>query len=337
MHTILQTGQRRCYDGSGRAIPCEGSGQDGEYESGIPWPEPRFTTSGQTVVDRLTGLTWSKNANPGGFPCTWQEALEQIREFNRQWWCGHSDWRLPNRRELRSLMDYQARKPALPEDHPFTDVFLGWYWSSTSAAINPAYAWYVHMEGARMFYGRKAQEYLFWPVRGTSRVLAATGQRQCFDAAGTPCPCRDTGQDGELRQGIPWPEPRFVREDDLVRDRLTNLAWSRTANLTGQPVSWEGALQAVAGLDAGQDGGPGPWRLPTINELESLVDCSRHTPALPAGHPFTSLQEGYWSATTSFFETDWAWVLYLHKGACGVGHKPGATFHVWPVRAERGG
>jgi len=44
-----------------------------------------------------------------------------------------------------------------------------------------------------------------------------------------------------------------------------------------------------------------------------------------------SLREGYWSSTTSFFETDWAWVLYLEKGACGVGHKPGKTFHVWPV------
>ncbi|HHD64762.1 MAG TPA: DUF1566 domain-containing protein, partial [Desulfobulbaceae bacterium] len=44
-----------------------------------------------------------------------------------------------------------------------------------------------------------------------------------------------------------------------------------------------------------------------------------------------SLQEGYWSSTTSFFETDWAWVLYMKKGACGVGYKPDATFHVWPV------
>ena len=73
------------------------------------------------------------------------------------------------------------------------------------------------------------------------------------------------------------------------------------------------------------------WRLPNISELESLVDCSASQPALPAGHPFTGLREGYWSATTSFFETDWAWVLYLEKGACGVGHKAGKTFFVWAV------
>jgi len=74
------------------------------------------------------------------------------------------------------------------------------------------------------------------------------------------------------------------------------------------------------------------WRLPNINELESLVDASRDSPALPEGHPFKNAREAYWSSTTSFYETDWAYCLYLHKGAVGVGHKPGAEFSVWAVR-----
>ena len=45
-------------------------------------------------------------------------------------------------------------------DHPFENVFLGWCWTSTSAAINPSYAWYVHLEGGRMFFGHKRQSYL---------------------------------------------------------------------------------------------------------------------------------------------------------------------------------
>jgi len=73
------------------------------------------------------------------------------------------------------------------------------------------------------------------------------------------------------------------------------------------------------------------WRLPNINELESLVDCSAHSPALPHGHPFTEVREGYWSSTTSMFEPDWAWALYLTKGAVGVGQKKGAHFSVWGV------
>jgi hypothetical protein len=49
-------------------------------------------------------------------------------------------------------------------------------------------------------------------------------------------------------------------------------------------------------------GGNLQWRLPSINELETLVDCSRHNPALPDGNPFTHVRDGYWSSTTSIFE-----------------------------------
>ena len=91
---------------------------------------------------------------------TGQEALDYIATLNRDKVFGSADWRLPNRRELRSLMSHQTRKPALPERHPFVNVFSGWYWTSTTAAINTAYAWYIHMEGARMFYGLKEQFFL---------------------------------------------------------------------------------------------------------------------------------------------------------------------------------
>ncbi|MGA7982560.1 MAG: hypothetical protein WCA32_20355 [Chromatiaceae bacterium] len=39
-------------------------------------------------------------------------------------------------------------------------------------------------------------------------------------------------------------------------------------------------------------------------------------------------------STSSAFELDWAWALYLDKGAVGVGQKAGAHFHVWAVRDE---
>ncbi len=62
-----------------------------------------------------------------------------------------------------------------------------------------------------------------------------------------------------------------------------------------------------------------PWQMPTINELESLVDASIHSPALPAEHPFSDIQQAYRSSTTSSFETDWSYVLYIVKGAVGGG------------------
>jgi len=328
----VQTGQVTCHDTAGYAIPCPGSGQDGEFRKGISWPVPRFDPEDDIVLDCLTGLVWTMDANLAEFPVTWQEALDHIKEMNRRKAFGFTDWRLPNRRELRSLMSHQTRKPALPQGHPFRNVFSGWYWTSTSAAINPAYAWYIHMEGARMFYGAKTQFFLLWPVRGDGNgVLAATGQKRCYDAGGNVFPCAGSGQDGAFQFGQPWPKPRYEISGDAVIDRLTGLVWHRRADVSGQPVTWSDALAAVARLNR-DAGGSLQWRLPNINELETLVDCSMHSPALPEGHPFTHIREGYWSSTTSMFEPDWAWALYLAKGAIGVGQKRGAHFFAWAVR-----
>jgi hypothetical protein len=327
----LQTGQITCHDVSGNEIPCRGSGQDAEFKKGIPWPSPRFVPKGETVLDNLTGLTWTQNANPAEFPLTWQESLDFVSSMNGEKAFGYFDWRLPNRLELRSLISHQHRKPALPEGHPFSNVLLGWYWTSTTAAINTAYAWYIHMEGARTFYGGKKQFFLLWPCRGEGyKRLRATGQTQCYDASGHIIPCTGTGQDGEFHFGRECPEPRFKVFNEFVIDRLTALCWFKKADLTGGLVTWIEAFDAVARLNLSSMEKV-LWRLPNINELESLVDCSTHSPALTAGHPFKDVQEGYWSSTTSMFERDWAWALYLTKGAIGVGQKRGAHFSVWAV------
>jgi len=327
----FQTGQQTCHDIEGSLIPCAGSGQDAEFRKGMHCPAQRFKQQEDIVLDYLTGLQWAHDANIAEFPMTWQEALNYIHGMNDRKAFGCDDWRLPNRRELRSLMSYQTRKPALPEGHPFRNVFSGWYWTSTTAAINPAYAWYVHMEGARMFYGNKKQYYLLWPVRGKGYgMLPATGQTKCFDSDGNLIPCAGTGQDGEFRIGQPWPAKRFEVQNDAVIDNLTDLCWLKRADFTGEKATWSAALKSVAELNRGS-GGTCRWRLPNINELESLVDCGSYNPALPQGHPFEDIREAYWSSTTSVFEPDWAWALYLTKGAIGVGQKRGIHFHVWLV------
>ncbi len=327
----LWSGLASCWDTAGHPVDCAGSRQDADFQPGHHWPEPRFADHGELIVDLGTGLTWTRNANPMDFPATWSEALDFVRRMNARATHGHTDWRMPNRRELRSLISHAARKPALPANHPFRGVFLGWYWTCTTSALAPAYAWYVHMEGGRMFYGRKDQYCLLWPVRGKSSVLPATGQTICYDEQGREIACSGSLQDGEFRAGVAWPSPRFTILDSGVRDELTGLVWTRSADLAGNPVTWKAALDLAADL-AARDGLP--WRLPSINELESLVDASRHSPALPAGHPFEHVPEACWSSSTSFFEPDWAYCLYFHKGAVGVGYKPNPEFAVWLVRDE---
>jgi hypothetical protein len=330
----LHTGQVTCHDAAGREIACAGSGQDAEWQRGLAWLKPRFVVQGDSVQDRLTGIAWCRDANLAEFPLTWCEALEFVAGLNRRHAFGFTDWRLPNRRELRSLISHQTRRPALVEGHPFQNVFAGWYWSSTSAAISPSHAWYVDLDGGRMFYGGKDQSFMLWPVRGTSTVLAFTGQRQCYDGTGRTMACDGSGQDGEFRSGVPWPAPRFEVRGEAVLDRLTGLVWQSNADLAG-PVIWSDALAQVAELTRNVN--RRQWRLPNINEFESLVDAGTSGPALPLDHPFTGVRDVYWSSTTSLYEPDWAWALYLDKGAVGVGQKQQARFHVWAISEEAPG
>jgi len=328
---VHQTGQVQCYNTAGRQIDCAGTGQDGAYGYGVAWPQPRFETISGSVVDHLTHLMWSRDANPAGYPLTWPEALRFIESLCQQKYLGYDDWRPPNRRELRSLISHQAKNPALPGGHPFANVLLGWYWTSTTAAISPAYAWYVHAEGGRMFYGGKGQPFLVWPVRGAcGDSLAATGQGGCYDAQGADIPCTGSGQDGEHRLGRRWQTGRFETPGDVVRDALTGLVWWRQADMTGERVRWQQALDFALAFNSENDSYT-DWRLPNINELESLVDCGTSRPALPRNHPFSDVKDGYWSSTTSYFETDWAWALYMDKGAIGVGQKKDPHFYVWLV------
>jgi len=329
---VISTGQSICYNTFGHEIPCLSTGQDAAINSGIKHPDRRFQVDKGMVWDSLTGLIWTQNANPNEFPVTWQEALDLTMEMNLNNTLDCNDWRLPNRRELHSLMHYQTKKPSLPPDHPFNNYFLGWYWTSSSAAINPAYAWNIHLEGARMFYSSKDDYRLFWPVRGKGKdVVTVTGQTVCFGQNGGETPCLGSGQDGALQLGRKWPEPRFEDREETVYDRLTNLCWLKEATLTTKPVDWHTALSLVTKMRSQKMYGRSNWRLPNILELESLTDCSQFDPALPTGHLFTEIQNAYWSSTTSFYETDWAWVYYVIKGALGVGYKPKEDFFVWAV------
>ena len=257
--SLPATGQTNCYDASGEQILCAETGQDANYANGILWPDPRFTLHNDVVLDQLTGLFWTRNANLAVFPMNWRESFDFINKMNQENAPGYSDWRLPNRRELRSLMSYQTRLPALPDGHPFCDDFSGWYWSSTTAVINPEYAWYVHMEGARMFYGGKDQSYLVWPVRGESHVLLQTGQTHCYDASGNILNCAATQQDGAIHAGVAWPSPRFIDRTGQIYDKATGLIWRKNANLTGQPVTWDDAFQAVKQFNLTPSGSVSLW------------------------------------------------------------------------------
>jgi hypothetical protein len=149
-------------------------GDDNTFHKGVTWPTPRFTdNSNGTVTDNLTGLIWMKEANAFGLQ-NWTGAVSCANGLQAGYYglldgSKPGDWRLPNIRELQSLVDYRydynSIYPALPEGHPFIHVQVN-YWSSTYYRKTNDAAYKVDFSEG--FVDCRTKDYYFavWCVRG---------------------------------------------------------------------------------------------------------------------------------------------------------------------------
>lgn len=127
-------------------------------------PNAEFTDNGDgTVTHTKTGLMWMRcslgqswdlsTCNGTASTENWQAALQAAQDINSgasnddydsaAGFAGHTDWRLPNRKELRSIVEERCWSPAI-NAAPFPATPSGWFWSSSPSADYSNAAWGVY-------------------------------------------------------------------------------------------------------------------------------------------------------------------------------------------------
>ena len=317
-YPVVDTGQTKCYDNQKEIAPPEPGqsfyGQDAQFQ--IHPPNYTSSADGFTVHDNITGLTWQRSPETDGDgfltrhdKLTLSRAQALPAKLNAGRFGGFSDWRLPSIKELYSLFDGRGTDPSGPGDPdtakltPFIDVqFFKFAYGDThhgERVIDSQFAsstkfvgegdWvFDKLFGVNFADGRIKGYDLFRPGGGVEKTFFVLCVR------GNPGYGKNDFQDNG---------------DGTITDRATGLMWSKSDN--GQGLNWREALAWVQTKNAGKYLGHADWRMPSVKELQSIVDYSRspetsHSPAIdPLFRCTTITNEAhqsdypfYWSATT---------------------------------------
>ena len=159
--------------------------------------------------------------------------------------------------------------------------------------------------------------------------LPNTGQETCYNASGTTVSCKGTGQDGELRSGILWPNPRFIDGGNgLIQDSLTGLFWLKDASTPtiadctgGSKSLWADAFSYVTCLNKNNYRGHNDWRVPNKAEFESLKLVAEQNAIQVINSSGFNLQSNteYWSSSTISFNSALAWTFVAQDNMLSVG------------------
>ena len=322
------TGQSRCYDNVG-PIPCPQSGepfygQDAQYlrqqpsytkldSNGNALPQSAEVWS--MVHDTVTDLTWevksdddslhdwgksfywcNSNIEDSG-SCEQSSNTENfINALNKIRFGGYDDWRLPTVKELTTLLNSGKREPAIDTSFfPFNSsdecegcgIYNNRYWTSEHRFYRTNSVWIVEFEDGGNVHSSYKTDY--------ARIRAVRGGRE----------------ENTDRYIIP--------RDGTVTDVNTGLMWQQDTSvevggLSGNDnLDWEDALAYAEGMNRIQFSGHSNWRLPTRNELQTLMDYSLTYPSLNTDiFPITTYF--YWSSTTEHGVAEKAWMMDFYIG-----------------------
>jgi hypothetical protein len=120
-----------------------------DVTAGAPNLESYTDNGNGTVTDNVTGLMWQQTVPTGTY--TWAQAVAYCPTLSLG---GHSDWRLPSRIELVSIVDFGVTSGATINATYFPSTPADWFWSSSPMAGSSSLAWAVDFDdGIAYYYG----------------------------------------------------------------------------------------------------------------------------------------------------------------------------------------
>ncbi|MBD3405342.1 MAG: DUF1566 domain-containing protein [Candidatus Lokiarchaeota archaeon] len=158
-----------------------------------------------TISDQTTGLMWSKNDSVTGM--NWEDALAYAQQMNAENYLGYDDWRLPDAKELQSIVDY-SRSPDITNSASINSVFnctritdeggndnYGFYWTSTTHLDGPDASGAVYIAfGEALGWMEVGGEYVLYDVHGAG---AQRSDPKTGDASDYP---HGFGPQGDVRR-----------------------------------------------------------------------------------------------------------------------------------------
>ncbi len=176
-----------------------------------------------------------------------------------------------------------------------------------------------------------------------TQPLTKTGQIKSYDESGTEVTDGSIKDDGFYQMGV---NPNFTRDDakEIVTDHLTGLEWQDDAAATSVIKKWitqdnwdakyyddtsgDTATTYCETLSLDGDG----WRLPTLSELQGLVNPMNAYPAMYSVFQ-NKLSESYWSSSRSSTQNTNAWRVHFQWGYQYSNFK-NTSYHIRCVRGE---
>jgi hypothetical protein len=270
---LPDTGQTTCYSdkGKGKVIACPEPGQSLAQDGSYSLFPPSYKINGDgTVTDNNTFLNWQQADD--GVQRLWKEAESYCRGLSLG---GHTDWRLPSKTELASIIDYGRFSPAI-DSNIFENTKTLPYWSATEYSGDSASVWGISFYDGSANNGDKYSPAYARCVRGNMTL-------------------------GDLRDG--------GYGNYTLIDQRTGLMWQQ---LEGGQMKWGYALDYCEGLVSG---GYSDWRLPNARELESLYDSLEDYRLANASAPLSPSWSYYWSSTPSAVDSAMRWAVSFSNGA----------------------